>query len=91
MKKTIFLFMITLALFTTACANKNAGENRDSEKSRCCRECLNAWGKSPAAMGPEGAVCGRFMTAVKISEPCKSYFTKNKMTVRACEQCAEKK
>jgi hypothetical protein len=91
MKKTLYIIILALTVFTIACCKKTADENRDSEKIKCCRECLDAWGKSPAAIGPEGARCGSFMTAAKISESCKAYFAKQSITVSSCEKCAGKK
>ncbi len=83
MKKYFYLIIIALSFLLTC---KNLQLKKEANlKEKCCRECLEAWSKSPAAIGQEGAFCGQFTTAEPICEECIEYFRKHPTTVKDCK------
>ena len=54
-------------------------------KSKCCKECKEAFSKSPVGMGPEGARCGYFMSGNPVSASCQKYFEKTSFVVSQCQ------
>lgn len=59
-------------------------------KPICCKECSQAFGKSPVAVGPEGAQCGTFTTAQPLSERCEKYFESKAINVAECRSISLK-
>ncbi len=72
-----------------ASRQNQSAENDSSLGPRCCRECSEAYSKSPVAMGPHAAYCGKFVTASPLSAECVLYFKGNPSTVSRCGSLPE--
>ena len=53
-------------------------------REKCCEECADAYGQSPIAAGPQGAICGHFATAKPLSEACAAFFLNQSIAVSRC-------
>jgi len=77
-----FALILFLAMVFLLQCNQNPPKDL---KKKCCMECQEAWSQSPAAIGPEGAKCGEFMSAKSLSEECIQYFKEHPATVSECK------
>ncbi|MBD3318888.1 hypothetical protein GF342_03180 [Candidatus Woesearchaeota archaeon] len=53
-------------------------------ETRCCRECELEYQTSPAAVGPQSAICGDMPSANPVSGECEAYFKGKSLTVVEC-------
>lgn len=78
------LLMSLLVLIVLSCGVKKAKTAEDL-RSQCCKECVEAFSKSPVGVGAEGARCGSFNSAIEMSSPCQKYFKENQVMVSECQ------
>lgn len=84
-KNTISALLMILLVFVVVSCGVKKSKSAEDLRSQCCKECVEAFSKSPVGVGAEGARCGSFNSAVELSSPCQKYFKENQVMVSECQ------